>query len=83
MFKFKVSNKPLTASKACISCQKCLLNQEVDNKQKAVKILPEKVIEVKNSKIIVKLISESEAGNLIRAVNRNTKLQYVVLLIQT
>ena len=83
MFKFKVSNKPLRASKACISCQKCLLNQEVNNKQKAVKILPEKVIEVKNSKIIVKLISESEAGNLIRAVNRNTKLQYVVLLIQT
>ena len=46
---FKVSNKQLRASKAYISCQKRLLNQEVNNKQKAVKILQEKVIEVKNS----------------------------------
>ena len=46
---FKVSNKQLRASKAYISCQKRLLNQEVNNKQKAVKMLQEKVIEVKNS----------------------------------
>ena len=46
---FKVSNKRLRASKAYISCQKRLLNQEVNNKQKAVKMLQEKVIEVKNS----------------------------------
>ena len=36
---FKVSNKQLRASKEYISCQKRLLNQEVNNKQKAVKIL--------------------------------------------
>ena len=46
---FKVSNKKLRAAKAYISCQKGLLNQEVNNKKKAVKILQEKVIEVKNS----------------------------------
>ena len=46
---FKVSNKQLRASKAYISCQKRLLNQEVNNKQKAAKILQQKVIEVKNS----------------------------------
>ena len=46
---FKVSNKQLRASKAYISCQKRLLNQEVNNKQKAVKMLQEKVIEVKKS----------------------------------
>ena len=34
-----VSNKQLRASKAYISCQKRLLNQEANNKQKAVKIL--------------------------------------------
>ena len=48
-FQFIVSNKQLRASKTYISCQKRLLNQEVNNKQKAVKILQEKVIEVKNS----------------------------------
>ena len=36
---FKVSNKQLIASKAYISGQKTLLNQEINNKQKAVKIL--------------------------------------------
>ena len=36
------------ALKTYISCQKRLLNQEVNNKQKAVKILQEKVSEVKN-----------------------------------
>ena len=46
---FKVSNKQLRASKAFISCQKRLLNQEVNNQQKAVKTLQEKVIEVENS----------------------------------
>ena len=45
---FKVSNKQLRASKAYTSCQKCLLNQDANNKQKAVKILLEKIIEVKN-----------------------------------
>ena len=44
---FKVSNKQLRASKAYISCQKRLLNQEVNNNQKTVKILQQKVIEVK------------------------------------
>ena len=47
--KFKVPNKQLRASKAYISCQKRLLNQEVNNNQKTVKILQQKVIEVKNS----------------------------------
>ena len=46
---FKVSIKQLRTSKAYISCQKRLLNQEVSNKQEAVKILQEKVIKVKNS----------------------------------
>ena len=46
---FKISDKQVRASKAYISCQKRLINQEVNNKQKAVKILQEKVIEVKNS----------------------------------
>ena len=45
---FKVSNKQLRASKAYISCQKRLLNQEIDNKQKAIKSLQQKVIDVKN-----------------------------------
>ena len=44
---FKVPNKQLRASKAYISCQKRLLNQEVNNNQKTVKILQQKVIEVK------------------------------------
>ena len=46
---FKVSNKQLRASKAYISCQKRLLNQEINNKQKTVKSLQQRVIEVKNS----------------------------------
>ena len=46
---FKVSNKQLRALKAYISCQRRLLNQEVNNKQKTVKILQQKFIEVKNS----------------------------------
>ena len=46
---FKVSNKQLRASKTYISCQKRLLNQEVNIKHEAVKILQEKVLEVKNS----------------------------------
>ena len=46
---FKVSNRQLRASKAYISCQKRLLNQEINNKQKAAKSLQQKVIEVKNS----------------------------------
>ena len=46
---FNVSNKQLRASKAYISCQKRLRNQEVNNKQKAVKSFEQKVIEVKNS----------------------------------
>ena len=46
---FKVANKQLRASKAYISCQKRLLNQEINNKQKVVKLLQQKVIEVKNS----------------------------------
>ena len=46
---FKVSNKQLRASKAYISCQKRLLNQEINNKQKAVKSIQQKVTEVKNS----------------------------------
>ena len=44
---FKVSNEKLRASKTI--CQKRLLNQEANNKQKTAKILQEKVIEVKNS----------------------------------
>ena len=47
--RFKVSNKQLRALRAYICCQKRLLNQEVNKKQKVVKILQEKVIEVKNS----------------------------------
>ena len=46
---FKVSNKQLRASKAYISCQKRLLNQEINNKQKTVKSLQQRVIEVKYS----------------------------------
>ena len=46
---FKVSNKQLRASKAYISCQKRLLNQEINNKQKTVKSLQQRVIVVKNS----------------------------------
>ena len=46
---FKVCNKQLRASKAYISCQKRLLNQEINNKQKAVKSIQQKVTEVKNS----------------------------------
>ena len=38
---FKVSNKPLRTSKAYIFYQKRLFNQEVNNKQKASKILQE------------------------------------------
>ena len=40
---FKVSNKQLRASRAYISCQKRLLNQEINNKQKAVKSIQQKV----------------------------------------
>ena len=46
---FKVSNKQVRASKAYISCQKRLLDQEINNKQKAVKSLQQRVTEVKNS----------------------------------
>ena len=46
---FKVSNKQLRASKAYISCQKRVLNQEINNKQKAAKSIQQKVTEVKNS----------------------------------
>ena len=46
---FKVSNKQLIASKAYISCQKHLTNEETNKKQKPVKLLQQKVIEVKNS----------------------------------
>ena len=35
------------ASEAYISCQKRLLNQEINNKQKAVKLFKQKFIEVK------------------------------------
>ena len=49
LLQFKVSNKQLRASKTHISCQKRLLNQEINNKQKAVQLLQQKVIEVKNS----------------------------------
>ena len=51
---FKVYNKQLRDSKAYIFCQKRLLNQEINNKQKGVKSLQQKVIDVKNSKAIVK-----------------------------
>ena len=44
---FKVSNKQLIASKAYIFCPKRSLNEEVNNKQKAVKILQGKVIELR------------------------------------
>ena len=53
---FKVPNKQLRALKAYISCQKRLLNQEVNNKQKAVKILQEKVVEVKNVLIVKRAV---------------------------
>ena len=43
----KVSNRQLRASKAYISCEKRLLNPEINNKQKAVKSFQQKVIEVK------------------------------------
>ena len=46
---FKVYNKQLRASKAYISCQKRVLNQEINNKQKAAKSIQQKVTEVKNS----------------------------------
>ena len=46
---FKVSNRQLRASKPYISCQKRLLNQEINNKQKVVKSIQQKVIEVKKS----------------------------------
>ena len=46
---FKVSNRKLRASRAYISCQKYLLNQEINKKQKAIKSLQQKVIEVKKS----------------------------------
>ena len=46
---FKVFKKQLRASKAQISCPKRLLNQEIDYKQKSVKLLQQKVIRVKNS----------------------------------
>ena len=46
---FKVSNRQLRASKPYISCQKRLLNQETNNKQKVVKSIQQKVIEVKKS----------------------------------
>ena len=46
---FKAYNKQLRASKAYISCQKRLLNQEINNKQKAVKSIQQKITEVKNS----------------------------------
>ena len=49
VLQFKVSNKKLRASKACISYQKRLLSQEVSKIQKAVKILPENSTEVKNN----------------------------------
>ena len=41
--------RQLGASKAYISCQKRLLNQEINKKQKAVKSLQQKFIEVKKS----------------------------------
>ena len=41
---FKVSNKQLQPSAAHITCQKRLLNQEILNKQKAVK-LPKPILE--------------------------------------
>ena len=44
---FKVPNRQLRASKAYISCEKRLLNLEINNKQKAVKSFQQKVIEVK------------------------------------
>ena len=41
---FKISSRQLRASKAYFFCQKCLLNQEINNKQKAVKSFQKKVI---------------------------------------
>ena len=49
LLQFKVSDKQLRASKAYISGQKRLLNQEINNKQKSVKSLQQRVIEVKIS----------------------------------
>ena len=46
---FKVSNKQLRVAKTYISCQKLLLNQEINNTQKVVKSIQKKVTEVKNS----------------------------------
>ena len=46
---FKVSNRQPRASMAYISCQKCLLNQEINNSQKTVKSLQQKVTELKKS----------------------------------
>ena len=46
---FKVSDKQLGASKAYISCQKRSLNQKINNEQKPVQSLQQKVIEVKIS----------------------------------
>ena len=43
------SSWSLRASKAYISCQKRLLNQEINNKHKAVKSIQQKFTEVKNS----------------------------------
>ena len=48
ILQFKVFNKQLRTSKVYISSRKCLLNQKINNKQKAVQILQEKVIEDKN-----------------------------------
>ena len=49
LLQFKVSNRQLKSSKAYISCQKGLLNKEINNKQKAVKSLQKKFIAVTNS----------------------------------
>ena len=46
---FKVSNKQLRTSKTCTSCQKLLINMEINVKQKAVEVLEQTFIEVKDS----------------------------------
>ena len=46
---FKVSMKQLRSSKAYISSQKRVFNQEVNNKKKTVKILQQRLIDFKNS----------------------------------
>ena len=46
---FKVSIKQLRSSKAYISCPKRVFNQEVNNKKKTVKILQQRLIDLKNS----------------------------------